>query len=228
MKRQNHKQSIVIYGDSDFADQAFNQIESDGRYKVLAFTVDESRYKKNVFNDLPVIKFQYLNDYYSTKDILVFVAIGYSKLNTIRETTSHEIENAGYLLMTYISKHAFIGSHVEIGKGCYICEFVSIGAKAKIGDGVMIFPNSSVAHDSNILNYSYISRSTIIGGRAIIQNNTFIGLNSTIKNGVEIAEFNIIGSASNVVKSTTANGLYVGNPARRVKEIDLDANTINI
>ena len=39
------------------------------------------------------------------------------------------------------------------------------------------------------------------------------------ENGIEIAEYNIIGSAANVVKSTTANGLYVGNPARRIKDV---------
>jgi len=215
-------QKVVIYGDSDFADQVYSQLVSDDRYKVVAFTVDESKYEEASFNGLSIIKFQHLKDSYGTEDVLVFPAIGYSSSNTIREIVSKEIESAGYQLMTYISKHTVIGNNAEIGKGCYICEFVSIGSNSKIGDGVIILSNTSIAHDVIIADYTFISHSGVIGGNAIIQNNTFIGLNSTIKNGIEIAEYNIIGSAANVVKSTNANGLYVGNPARRVKDVDLN------
>lgn len=226
MNKKNTKQNIVIYGDSDFADQVYSQLESDGRYKVVAFTVDESKYNKNNFNDLPIIKFQQLKNYYSTQDVLIFPAIGYTRSNIIREIVSNEIVNEGFKLMTYISKYANIGNDVKVGAGCYICEFVSIGAKTQIGRGTIILPNTAIGYAINILDYCYISVSVSIGGKSIISNNTFIGLSSTIKNGIEIAEYNIIGSAANVVKSTTANGLYVGNPARRMK--DLDLNNLNI
>ncbi|MDD4727825.1 MAG: acetyltransferase [Dysgonamonadaceae bacterium] len=222
MKKSKAIQKVVIYGDSDFADQVYSQLESDDRYMVVAFTVDESKYEKTTFNGLPIIKFQLLKKEYSTEEVLIFPAIGYSRSNTIREIVSKEIESTGYQLMTYISKHTVIGNNAEIGKGCYICEFVSIGSNSKIGNGVMMLPNSSVAHDVVISDYSYISRSATIGGKTVIKNNTFLGLSSTIKNGIEIAEYNIIGSAANVVKSTNANGLYVGNPARRVKDVDLN------
>lgn len=222
MKKSNSIQNVVIYGDSDLAEEVLHELESDGRYKIVAFTVDESKYNKKYFNDLPIIKFQSLKDCFSNEDVLIFPAIGYSKSNTIREIVLHEIEDSGYRLLTYISRYAFIGPHVRVGKGSYISHFTSIGAKAIIGDGVIIKMNCSISHDVIINNYCYLPSAVTIGGGAIIRNNTFLGLNSTIKNGIEIAEYNIIGSAANVVKSTTANGLYVGNPARRIKDVDLN------
>jgi len=125
---KNHKtQQVIIYGDSDFAEQVYYQLETDGRYKILAFTVDESKFEKNTFIGLPVIPFQQLSNHYSTNEVHIFPAIGYSKLNTIREIVVSQIKQAGYKLLTYISKLAFIGANTQIGEGCFICEFVSIG-----------------------------------------------------------------------------------------------------
>ena len=57
-----------------------------------------------------------------------------------------------------------------------------------------------------------------------ISKNSFIGLNATIKNSISIAEKNIIGSGSNVIKSTEPQSIYVGNPAKKIKEISDNIN----
>lgn len=219
-------QQIVIFGDSVFAEQVYYQLESDGRYKVVAFTVDEVVFSKTVFNGLPVVPFQQLTKYYSVNEVQIFPAIGYSKLNTIREKVISEIEKSGYELLTYISKFAFIGANTKIGKGCFICEFVSIKPNTVIGKGVIIFPNTSIGHNVIIKDFNYFSICVAVGGYTIVNRNSFIGMNSTIKNGINISEFNVIGTASNVLKSTEPNGVYVGNPAKCLKDIDL--NNINI
>jgi len=150
MKKSDHIQEIVIYGDSDFAEQVKYQLDSDERYKVISFTVDESKYVKDRFLDLPVIPFQLLGNYYKKDEINIFVAIGYTKMNKIREKVLKEIENEGYILLTYISKKSFVSKNVYIGAGSYIAEFVSIGSNAQIGKGVIILSNSSIAHNIKI------------------------------------------------------------------------------
>jgi len=215
-------EKIVIYGDSDFAEQVYYQLESDDRYKVLAFTVDKERFTQNNCLGLPVYPFQDINVHFRNEEIKVFVAIGYSKMNSIRENVSNEVIQKGFKLLTYISKHAFIGQNVIIGDGCFICEFVSIKPGTVIEAGTIIFPNTSIGHSVKIEKYCYLSICIAVGGFSIIRNNCFLGMNSTIKNGITIAEKNIIGSASNVVRSTDPVGVYVGNPAKRMKDIELN------
>ena len=220
---ENHRvQQVIIYGDSNFAEQVYYQLKTDGRYKILAFTVDETKYQKNSFNGLPVIPFQQLIKKYSPNEVEIFPAIGYSKLNTIRKIATTEIEQAGYKLFTYISKNAHVSINAEIGCGCYICEFVSIGSNSKIGKSTIILPHASIAHDVNITSYSFLSHSTTIGGFTSIKNNTFFGLGSIVKNNITVDEFNIIGAATNVIKSTEPYGIYIGNPATRLKDVDLN------
>ena len=220
---KNHKtQQVIIYGDSDFAEQVYYQLETDGRYKILAFTVDESKFEKNTFIGLPVIPFQQLSNHYSTNEVHIFPAIGYSKLNTIREIVVSQIKQAGYKLLTYISKLAFIGANTQIGEGCLICEFVSIGIHTELGKAIVILPNSRIGHYNNIGDFCYFSNSVCTGGRVTFRRNSFIGLHATIRNSITIEEFNVIGTASNVVKSTDPYGIYVGNPAKRLKDVDLN------
>ena len=95
MEDNNILQQVIIYGDSDFAEQVYYQLETDGRYKILAFTVDETMLHDKTFKGLPVIPFQQLKKHYSTTEVQVFPAIGYSKLNSIREIVVSEIEKWG-------------------------------------------------------------------------------------------------------------------------------------
>lgn len=226
MSKSTTEDKIVIYGDSDFAEQAFYQLESDGRYKIVAFTVDIERIKKRNYLGLPIYPFQKLGNFFQKKEIKIFVAIGYSKMNSIRESVTLEVIDNGYNLLTYISKNAVIGQNVKIGDGSFICEFVSIGPKTSLGIGVIILPHTRIAHDVIVADFCYLSSSLAIGGYSEIKRNSFIGLNSTIRNNIIIAERNILGSASNVVRSTEPYSVYVGNPAKRIKDIGLD--NINI
>jgi sugar O-acyltransferase (sialic acid O-acetyltransferase NeuD family) len=221
MEDNNILQQVIIYGDSDFAEQVYYQLETDGRYKILAFTVDETMLHDKTFKGLPVIPFQQLKKHYSTTEVQVFPAIGYSKLNSIREIVVSEIKQAGYKLLTYISKLAFIGANTQIGEGCFICEFVSIGIHSELGKAIVILPNSRIGHNNNIGDFCYFSNSISTGGRVTFRKNSFIGLHATIRNSITIEECNVIGTASNVVKSTDPYGIYVGNPAKRLKDVDL-------
>lgn len=151
MNENNALQKVIIYGDTAFAEQVYYQLETDERYKVLAFTVDRTRMLKETFNGLPVIPFQELKKHYPADKVWIFPAIGYSKLNTIRELVMSEIEEEGYKLLSYISKLAFIGAKTKIGAGCYIGEFVSIGIQTELRKGIILLPHTRIGHNNVIL-----------------------------------------------------------------------------
>lgn len=54
----------------------------------------------------------------------------------------------------------------------------------------------------------------------IVEDGVWIGANATILPGVTIAEGCIIGAGALVNKSTEPNGLYVGVPAKRIKDLN--------
>ena len=122
-----------------------------------------------------------------------------------------------------LGDEVFVGPFVEIQKGVkigakskiqshtFVCELVSIGESCFIGHGVMfindLFENGGPARDSALW------RETKIG------NDVSIGSNATIL-PVSICDGVVIGAGSVVTKDITKKGIYAGNPARLIREIN--------
>ena len=117
--------------------------------------------------------------------------------------------------------HCDYGSNIEIGENFYAnydTIFLDV-CKIKIGDNVFFGPRVSVFTawhpiDSEIRNTQYEGGSPITIG-----NNVWIGGGVIINPGVTIGDNVVIGSGSVVTKDLESNAIYVGNPARKLRDI---------
>lgn len=110
-----------------------------------------------------------------------------------------------------IQKQVSIGKNTKVQSHSFICELVDIGEDCFVGHGVMfindLFKTGKPAGgDKNLWN------TTKIG------NNVSIGSNATIL-PVEICDNVVIGAGSVVTKDITESGIYVGNPAKFIRNI---------
>ena len=111
-----------------------------------------------------------------------------------------------------IQKNVTIGKHVKIQSHSFICELVSIGDECFIGHGV-VFINDLFAEGKPANGNKKIWKNTKVG------NNVSIGSNATIL-PVEICDHVIIGAGAVVTKNITESGVYAGNPAKKIKEVN--------
>ena len=113
-----------------------------------------------------------------------------------------------------------------IGDDCYIDSGVKSSGECRIGNRVTLRYDSIIARGCEIEDDVFISpqlmtenldsKGKAIGG-AHIGSNCFIGTNVTLGSGIKIANGTIIGTKANVRKTITDPGIYIGNPARKVK-----------
>jgi sugar O-acyltransferase (sialic acid O-acetyltransferase NeuD family) len=216
---------IIIFGTGAFSKLAKFYFENTKEYEVIAFTVDRSYLKEEVFQGLPVVPFERILELYPPNEYLMFVAIGYSKLNRVREEKYYECKELGYDLASYISEHAHYVTKNPVGDNTIIMEGCSIQPFSKIGSNNIFYPSCVVGHDSLVNDHNCFAAGTIIAGHCIIRSNCFIGLNSTIHHGVEVADRNIIGAGAIISRTTMPDEVYL--PARSVK-IDKKSFEINI
>lgn len=111
-----------------------------------------------------------------------------------------------------IQKRVVIGKRTKVQSHAFICELVTIGDDCFIGHGV-IFINDLFVKGRPAKGDQSLWESTNVG------NNVSIGSNATIL-PVEICDHVIIGAAAVVTKDITASGVYAGNPARKIKDIE--------
>jgi acetyltransferase-like isoleucine patch superfamily enzyme len=110
-----------------------------------------------------------------------------------------------------IQKNTIIGKNTKIQSHSFICELVSIGDECFIGHGVM-FINDLFSEGRPANGNKDFWKNTKIG------NNVAIGSNATIL-PVEICDNVVIGAGAVVTKNIVESGVYVGNPAKKIKEI---------
>lgn len=120
--------------------------------------------------------------------------------------------------------------HIIIGQGFtenINCMLTCMGNKnyIEIGDDCMFSENIDIwntdSHQIKNLKGDVINYNKPI----IIGNHVWIGKNCTILKGVNIGDNSIVGMSSVVTKNVDSNSIYVGNPARKIKDnISWDRN----
>jgi len=139
-----------------------------------------------------------------------------------------------YLYKPYfkaIGKNNIIGRSVNIANihNIILCDNITINAevylvasksKIVIGNNVLIAPRCVLQTQ----NHNYIEKNILIREQGdissdiIIQDDVWLGLNVMILPGVIIAQGCVIGAGSVVTKSTEPYGVYIGIPAKKIKE----------
>lgn len=102
-----------------------------------------------------------------------------------------------------------IGNNVRIHSQCFL-------EKVTLGDNVFIGPGTVFTDDPHPPCPKW---QECVSG-AIVEKNVSIGANCTILPGVKIGQNSLIGAGSVVVKDVPANSVVVGNPARKIKNIN--------
>ena len=111
-----------------------------------------------------------------------------------------------------IQKDVVIGERCKIQSHTFICELVTIGSHCFIGHGVM-FINDRFSTGGPALGKKELWKETTIG------NHVSIGSNATIL-PVNVCDNVVIGAGAVVTKDIVKPGVYVGNPAKFLREIE--------
>ncbi len=212
------KEKLVIIGDGETAELAYDYFNRETNYEVVGFSAERAFLRNQTLFSLPVVPFEEVEFYFDPKVYHAFVAVSYTQLNRLRSRLFGLVKKKGYTLCSYLSPKAFIGTNVEIGENCFILENVSIQRGAKIGDNVTVWSGSSVGHRSKIADNCFIASQVAISGFCDIGENCFLGVNSCTAGNIKIAKNCLVGAGAVVIKDTAEGGVYVGNPAKSLPD----------
>lgn len=112
---------------------------------------------------------------------------------------------------TEIQKDVAIGARTKVQSHSFICELVTIGDDCFIGHGV-VFINDLFSTGGPARGNKTLWKETTIG------NNVSIGSNATIL-PVTVCDNVVIAAGAVVTKNITEPGIYVGNPAKKLRNL---------
>ena len=128
----------------------------------------------------------------------------------------------GYQTASLLSKYAYIDKNATKGTGIQVFQMAVIQSGSHVGNHAVIGAGAIVEHDAVIGDYSFISPGAIILGGAIIEEYVTVFAGATILPGVRIGRGSVVGAGSIVLSDVPRHELWVGNPAGRLREVNLD------
>lgn len=137
---------------------------------------------------------------------------------------------------TKIWQYCVVFPNAVIGEGCNICANVIIENEVRIGDnvtvksgvqlwdGVTLEDNVFVGPNVTFTNdrYPRSKNPDWVRESILVKKGAAIGANSTVLPGVTIGENAMVGAGSVVTKDIPANELWVGNPAKFYKYMNIN------
>lgn len=201
-------QRLVIVGDGEFAEIAYEYFSADSGYSVSGFAVEQAYRKKEELRGLPVIDLEGLGDRFPPESYHAFVAISFGKLNRVRSRLFEKVKGMGYTCATYISSWAFIWDRDCLGENCFVFEDNTIQPFVRIGDDVVLWSGNHIGHRAVIEDHCFISSHVVVSGFCHIGRNTFMGVNSTLADEVDVGRDNWIGPGIVLTKSTDDGQLF--------------------
>lgn len=133
--------------------------------------------------------------------------------------------------MNFIHEKAIVEGKVKIGNKSSILAFAVVKGDENetiIGDNTNIQEHCMIHGKNTIIgNNVTIGHNALVHG-ARIRDNVLVGMGAIVLDNVEISDWTIIGAGSLVPPGKKLeSGLYVGNPAKKVRDlIDKDKDLI--
>ena len=175
--------------------------------QLLIFDDDSTTFGKTILGH-PIVG--RISDAHMYSESEYVIAIGNNK---IREKVSKDFEKR-YIVIRH--PKSIVANDVEIGEGTVIMAGAVINSGTYIGKHCIINTMASVDHDTKIQDYVHLSPGVHMGGGVGIGQRSWIGVGASIKNNVNIEADCVIGVGGVVIKDIVENGVYVGNPVRKI------------
>jgi sugar O-acyltransferase (sialic acid O-acetyltransferase NeuD family) len=213
--------SAVIFGTGGFAEVAHFYLEKDSEYQVVGFTASAANVTEPTFRGVPLEPFEEVEQRFDPSSHEMFVAVGYARLNRVREEFCKNAKAKGYRLLSYVCSRATHWGDTKIGENVFIFEENTLQPFVEIGSGTILWSGNHIGHHTSIGSHCFITSHVVVSGYCRIGDHCFVGVNATIADGIRIGDRNIIGPGALIQKDTGSDEVYV---AERTKKFPKDSS----
>jgi sugar O-acyltransferase (sialic acid O-acetyltransferase NeuD family) len=200
---------MVVVGTALFAEVVRDYFEEYTDYRVRAFACHAQYKESDDCGGLPILTIEDLDREHPPGEVEIFVAIGYRKMNKLRQVAYEELKGRGYSFASFIAPNVKTWSSNRLGENVFIFENNVIQPHVHIGNNTILWSGNHIGHHSSIGNHCFISSHVVVSGSCKIGDNSFLGVNSTLHDSLNIGSENLIGAGAVIARNTRAREVFV-------------------
>lgn len=201
--------SIIIIGSGGHSRSVISLLKGSGFNLTAVYDNSWNKSKNELILGVPLVG----SIDHVPPDESICLAIGDNRL---RSELLGKFSNQIY---SGIVKHfsAYIDGSATFGKYNLVFANAFINAEAQIGNNNILNTGCLIEHECLIGNHNHISVAAVVCGRVSIEDYCFVGAGAIIKDKIKICSNVTIGAGAVVIKDIFEPGVYVGNPAKKIK-----------
>lgn len=138
--------------------------------------------------------------------------------NQTRERVFGELVKRGLSPVDLVAHDAHRGVGVTIGAGTFVGNGAHLGPEVNIGQNTIINTRAVVEHGTHVGTHSHVAVNATLAGFVHVGDRVMIGASATIIDRVSICSDAIVGAGSVVVRDIVEPGVYMGVPARPLRD----------
>jgi sugar O-acyltransferase (sialic acid O-acetyltransferase NeuD family) len=191
---------LIIIGINSTAAHLFEFIKHYNLFHVIGFAVDRKYIDKDSFKGLPVYAIDELEKIIDKRNIYLFVAMLWNKLNSERRAMYERLKQHNFKFANIISPTAQIRRRLK-GDNCWFHDYTVVQNDAVIGSNVAAMAFTLIGADTTIGSHCFFGAKSTVGGGSKIGEQSFVGINSTIFDDTVIGKKCIIGACTAVKRN---------------------------
>ncbi|MDX1975386.1 MAG: acetyltransferase [Rickettsiales bacterium] len=209
---------LLIFGIGKIGQVAHYHFTHDSEYEVAGFVTDRNFVPEGgLYEGLPVVAFEEVENHFSPTTYTMFVAIGYQQMNQLRADRLREAKAKGYKTTRYISSQNNHMHADQVGENSFVMSGNPIQPHAAIGANCFVWTNAIIGHHSHVADHCWITSGVVIGGNSRIGENCFLGLGSTIGHEVNVGARCLVGAGALITKDVADDGVYIAEETPRFR-----------
>jgi sugar O-acyltransferase (sialic acid O-acetyltransferase NeuD family) len=222
----NSVKPLVIFGAGEIAELALFYFEHDGGRQVAAFTLDAAYVSAPTAFGRPVVPFDEMNRSHPPDQYDLFVAVGYSKVNHLREAKCRAASQLGYRLASYVSPRATLFPDLQHGENAFILENNVIQPRVTLGSGVTLWSGNHIGHHVRIDDWCFLASHVVVSGGVTIGEGCFLGVNATLRDHITLGRHCVVGAGAVLLEDAADEAVFAATgtkpasiPSSRLRRI---------
>lgn len=207
------EKDLIIVGGGGFALEVCWLAERVG-YRIVGFLVDDCNSKellgRKVLGGIEAW------ENFQEKKFVIAVGSPRGRKFIFSRMTSKLIKPE---FVTLIDPAAILGPNVVFGIGSIVCAGVVATIEINAGEHVIVNLNSTIGHETSIGNFVTIAPLVAVSGKVKIADMVEIGTGAVIRERLRLSSGAMLGMGGVLTKDIPENSLFVGNPAKFIKNI---------
>ena len=199
---------VLIFGTGQIGQVAHYYFSEDSDYDVVGFTVDSAFIEQGGGIALPVAPFEEVEKRFPPDQCDMFVAMGYGKLNRLREAKLREARAKGYGIAHYVSSRACVWRGFEPKDNMFLLENNTVQPFVTIGENTTLWSGNHIGHHATIGANVFIASHAVISGSVTIGDNSFIGVNATVADNLDVGARCVVGAGALLLRDAADDSVF--------------------